>query len=42
MRVDVLFKAISDMISQEFKSMRFDMQIEETKEYETMNNAMSH
>ncbi|CAK8691606.1 unnamed protein product [Clavelina lepadiformis] len=42
MRVDVLLKAISDMVSQEFKSMRLDMQIEETKETETMNNAMSH
>ncbi|CAK8691531.1 unnamed protein product [Clavelina lepadiformis] len=34
--------AISDLISQEFKSMRFDIQMEETKETETMNNAMSH
>ncbi|CAK8691565.1 unnamed protein product [Clavelina lepadiformis] len=42
MRVDVLLKAISDMISQEFKLMRLDMQMEETKETETMNNAMSH
>ena len=42
MLVDVLLKEISDLISQEFKSMRLDMQIEETKETETMNNAMSH
>ena len=42
MRVAFLFKAISDMIPQEFKSMRLDMQMEETMETETMNNAMSH
>ncbi|CAK8691530.1 unnamed protein product [Clavelina lepadiformis] len=42
LRVDVLLKAISDMISQEFKSMRFDMQMGETNETETINNAMSH
>ena len=42
MQADVLLKAISDMISQEFKPMRFDMQVEETKETETMNIAMSH
>ncbi|CAK8691594.1 unnamed protein product [Clavelina lepadiformis] len=41
-QVGVLLKAISDMISQDFKSMRLDMEMEETKETETMNNAMSH
>ncbi|CAK8691527.1 unnamed protein product [Clavelina lepadiformis] len=41
-RLDVLSKAISNMISQEFKSMRFDMQMEEIKKTETMINAMSH
>ncbi|CAK8691526.1 unnamed protein product [Clavelina lepadiformis] len=35
-------QAISDMIPQEFKSMRLDMQMEETKETESMINAMSH
>ncbi|CAK8691622.1 unnamed protein product [Clavelina lepadiformis] len=34
--------AISDLIPQEFLSMRLVMQMEETKETETMNNAMSH
>ncbi|XP_076804591.1 uncharacterized protein LOC143448655 [Clavelina lepadiformis] len=42
MRVAFLFKAISDMIPQEFKSMRLDMQMEETKKTETMNIAISH
>ena len=41
-QVGVLLKAISNMISQDFKSMRLDMEMEETKEAETMNNAMSH
>ncbi|CAK8691582.1 unnamed protein product [Clavelina lepadiformis] len=41
-QVGVLLKTISNMISQDFKSMRLDMEMEETKETETMNNAMSH
>ncbi|CAK8691543.1 unnamed protein product [Clavelina lepadiformis] len=41
-QVGVLLKAISDMISQDFKSMRLDKQMKETKETETMNNAISH
>ncbi|CAK8691570.1 unnamed protein product [Clavelina lepadiformis] len=41
MQVDVLLKAISDMISQEFKSMRQDMKKEFVKMQENMEDVIS-
>ncbi|XP_076804553.1 uncharacterized protein LOC143448625 [Clavelina lepadiformis] len=41
MQVDFLLKAISDMISQEFKSMRQDMKIEFAKVQENMEDMVS-
>ncbi|CAK8691584.1 unnamed protein product [Clavelina lepadiformis] len=41
MQVDVLLKAISDMISQEFKSMRQDMRKEFVKMQESMEDVVS-
>ncbi|CAK8691561.1 unnamed protein product [Clavelina lepadiformis] len=41
MQVDFLLKAISDMVSQEFKSMRQDMKIEFAKVQENMEDMVS-